>query len=191
MEKLAPQITPIPWQEDVAKYSGIRSLAIPAPCRSGKNYAVILAASTLKTIIIEPTEPLVLQTMRELRHFEITAKVLTAESFYYETDVTTDVKQIIFNEPLIHKVKLTDILAVRDKFDKKIIVVGTPQGLPCPIFYPLSKIPEWTIFDIFKEYGHRAAPWFSNNEIEKVRRTLSAEKFATQFESRWSLIQGQ
>lgn len=129
----------LPWQTKVA-YGKQKSLAVPAPVRSGKDLAVVEAARHIPgTVIITPTISDARQMKRELSQRGVRVKGVFALDDVTRYDKNTD--QFIFNE--IRGLSLVELLQLRDIYWGRIVVIGTPRDIPDPIFYPLSKIPEW------------------------------------------------
>lgn len=141
------------WQKEVV-YGNQRSLAVPAGARVGKNVATVFAMQEMPTLTVVPS-------MSQARCLQMDCKYLGNNPGRWSDFVTifdslamrSDIevyRQIIFNE--LYGVDLLTLLQLRDRYSGRIVVMGTPLGIPCPIFYPLSKMREWKFLDI-NQYG--------------------------------------
>lgn len=165
------------WQKKVVYGAGM-SLAVPAPARSGKNYAIVdLARNNPYTLIVEPTQQCVRLMSRELSHAGVGASVVTSGFLSESSNYTyrENANVVVFNE--LQKLSLLDLLQFRDRYHGRIIVMGTPRGIPCPIFYPLSKMPEWKFVCVSRE---KPAPY-----ITEYVSNLSKNTYCTSMLGHW------
>lgn len=141
----------LPWQEKVVCGSQ-RSLAVPAGARTGKNIATVHAMQNRITLAVVPSETQVIHLQREAMHYGChkESAVWTWGIFcmyLFGGDLALNkYEQVIINE--IHGTDLISILRLRDYFKGRLVVMGVPTGLPCPIFYPLSKMTEWEFLEV-------------------------------------------
>ncbi len=154
------------WQKEVV-YGNQRSLAVPAGARTGKNIATAFAMRERPTLTVVPSMRHVENMQYELSHHcrGLDCKVYSVQQFLSFNNLKwfygirhglEQYDQIIFNE--IYNIELIPLLQLRDAFEGRIVVMGTPLAIPCPIFYPLSKMSEWVFLDKqfqIKVYGDR------------------------------------
>lgn len=147
------------WQERIV--NGMEcSLAVPAGARTGKTRATVFAMKKRPTLTVVPTESMLRQVQREAMYFGVhpDSQVWTWEEFVFQIfkrDIPKSVPffaQVIFDE--VRNVDLMMLLRFRDRFRGRIVVIGTPLSLPCPIFYPLSKMPEWEFCQVTHQIAY-------------------------------------
>lgn len=159
----------LPWQEKVVCEKD-NSLAVPAPTRSGKNFTIIEAArNTPKTLIIEPSLRQMELMRRELTFKRVSVDVIVNSNYEAITNkiIKKDIRQVIFNETI--GLSLLDLLRLRETYCGRIVVIGTPTDIPDPIFYPLSKIPEWTFVIGTQEM---IIPYLTSNILNNLSAAL-------------------
>ena len=144
------EIKLLPWQEKIV-YGSQRSLAVPAGARTGKNIATVHAMQNRATLAVVPSESQLVHLQREAMFYGCKKEsvVWTGDVFkqlFCENYTLAHFEQVIFNE--LGKADLLSILRLRDRFQGRVVVMGMPRDLPCPIFYPLSKMPEWEFLEV-------------------------------------------
>ena len=141
------------WQKEVV-FGNQRSLAAPAGARTGKNIATVFAMKERPTLTVVPSMRHVKNMQSELSHYGCAenGKVYSRQEFFDSLKLScgflnglNKYDQIIFNE--IYNIELIPLLQLRDAFEGRIVVMGTSLAIPCPIFYPLSKMSEWVFLD--------------------------------------------
>ncbi len=141
------------WQKEVV-FGNQRSLAAPAGARTGKNIATVFAMKERPTLTVVPSMRHVKNMQSELSHYGCAenGKVYSRQEFFDSLKLScgflnglNKYDQIIFNE--LYGIELIPLLQLRDMYEGKIVVMGVPMGIPCPIFYPLSKVSEWVFLD--------------------------------------------
>ena len=149
----------LPWQERIV--NGMeRSLAVPAGARTGKTRATVFAMKKRPTLTVVPTESMLRLVQREAMYFGVhpDSEVWAWEEFvfqFFERKIPKKFPrfaQVIFDE--VHRADLMTILRFRDRFGGRIVVTGTPMDLPCPIFFPLSKMPEWEFCQVTHQIAY-------------------------------------
>ena len=169
------------WQEKVV-HGTEWSLAVPAGARTGKNVATVFAMKKKHTLAVVPN-----LTHRRCLERDIKnragclniADVITVREFFegkeYLKGYVANYEQIIFNE--LFDIKLIDLLQFRDRFNGRIVVIGTPLGIPCPIFYPLSKMKGWAFLHV-NEYETAV----NKEYFDYLRKTQPFPVFRTNFD---------
>lgn len=141
------------WQKEVV-YGNQKRLAVPAGARTGKNIATVFAMKERPTLTVVPSMRHVKNMQSELSHYGCAenGKVYSRQEFFNNLKLSygflnklNRYDQIIFNE--LYGIELIPLLQLRNKYDGRIVVMGTPLAIPCPIYYPLSKMSEWVFLD--------------------------------------------
>ncbi len=176
------------WQKEVV-YGNQKRLAVPAGARTGKNIATIFAMKEKPTLTVVPNEGQVTFMQKELSHYICRdgSKIKSNQSFFERLKQINRIAmldqyyQIIFNE--LYGLELLSLLQLCDIYDGRIVVMGVPRGIPCPIFYPLSKMNDWVFLDnmfMIKAYGDFV------KEINALKNRHNNDTVIREFEAVWA-----
>jgi hypothetical protein len=168
------------WQKRVV-YGEEKSLAVPAGARSGKNLAVVYAMKERRTLVLEANR----KSKRIISRDAINKGIEYPEIDFYSAGLMVeDLSLSLYEQVIVQEMslktkdmsfseKLYLLLELRKHFTGRIVVIGTPYGLPDPIFEPLINSHKWPYV--------QASTILTNNERTKLKGSLTSKRYDSNY----------